>query len=256
MSQGRVIYTALAEVYEAAGWGRFSEDMSDTMLALARQHGLPLNARVVDLACGVGIACVRFAQTGYRTTGIDLSAEMLALARQRAVEAGVEVSWLERDMRDWRLEQPADLVTSMYDALNYMLTPADLGAVFECVGRALRPGGLFIFDMNTIRGLLEHWGTRTHINFDGEDLFIVNQTCWNYETNCDTLVLHGFVRRDDGLWERWTETHVQLGFRIAEIRRLLSAAGLETLAVLDAHAEGNPEAGPETTRVLVVARGG
>lgn len=254
MKQGRVIYTALAQFYEEAGWGRFSEGMSDVMLALARQHGLPSGAHVVDLACGVGIACVRFAQAGYQTTGIDRSAEMLALARQRALEAGVEVRWLERDMRDWRLDQPADLATSMYDALNYMLTPADLGAVFECVGQALRPGGLFIFDMNTIRGLAENWGTRVHINFESEDLFIVNQTRWDHETNCNTLVLHGFVRRDDGFWERWTETHVQRGFSIAEIRRLLSAAGLETLAALDAHAEGRPEVGPGTKRVLVVAR--
>jgi SAM-dependent methyltransferase len=253
MSQ-KPIYAALAGVYEAAGWGHFSESMSDTMLALARQRGLPQDGHVVDLACGVGIACVKFAQAGYRVTGVDLSAQMLVQARRKAQGAEVQVNWLQRDMRDWQLEQPADLVTSMYDALNYMLTPDDLGAVFKCVSRALKPGGLFVFDMNTIRGLLENWGTRTHVNFDGEDLFIVNQTRWNYETNTDTLILHGFWRRDDGLWERWKETHVQRGFPMTEILRLLSEAGLKTLAVLDAHAEGNPEAGPETTRVLVMAQ--
>ncbi len=113
MSQEQGAYTALAEVYEAAGWGRFSEGMTDTVLTLARQHGLAPGAHVVDLACGVGIACVRFARAGYRVTGIDLSADMLALARQRADKAEVEVNWLESDMRDWQLDQPADLVSSM-----------------------------------------------------------------------------------------------------------------------------------------------
>jgi 2-polyprenyl-3-methyl-5-hydroxy-6-metoxy-1,4-benzoquinol methylase len=249
----RAAYAALARVYEAAGWGRFSYDMADTVLALARQHGLLPDGHVVDLACGVGIACVKFAQAGYRVTGVDLSAEMLAQARQKAGQTGVQVNWLERDMRDWQVNGPADLVTSMYDALNYMLTAGDLGAVFACVGRALKPGGLFIFDMNTIRGLAENWGTRVHINFEGEDLFIANRTCWDHETSVNTLVLHGFARRDGGLWEHWCETHVQRGFPKAEIRRLLSDAGLQTLTVLDAHATGSIEAGPQTTRVLMVA---
>ena len=256
MKDERAPYAALARVYEAAGWGGFSHDMADTVLALARPRGLPPGGHVLDLACGVGIACVKFAQAGYRVTGLDRSAGMLAQARQKAREAGAQVNWLERDMRDWQIDPPADLLTSMYDALNYMLTADDLGAVFGCVGQALKPGGLFIFDMNTIRGLAENWGTRTHINFEGEGLFIVNRTRWDHETNTNTLVLHGFARRDDGLWEHWSETHVQRGFPIIEIRRLLSDAGLETLTVLDAHATGNVEAGPQTTRVLLAARRG
>jgi SAM-dependent methyltransferase len=247
-------YEALAAVYDAAGWGTFAEWMTDRVLALAAEHGLSEIRHVVDVACGTGIAVARFAEAGYRVTGVDRSPHMLAQARKRIAEAGLPgVTFLEDDMRDFALDGSADLVTCMYDSINYLLEAAGLVAAFRCAAAALRVGGLYIFDMNTIFGLAEQWGSRDTIHRDTGDWFIASRTRWDHECSTDTLVFHGFIRRGDG-WERFTETHVERGYPVAQIRELLQQAGLTPRSVSDARAEPAAEPGPETARVLVVAQ--
>ena len=247
-------YEVLATLYDLAGWGDFAERMADRVLALAAEHGLWEIYHIVDVACGTGIAVAKFAQAGYRVTGVDRSPQMLAQARKRVAEAGLQgITFVEADMRHFALDQQADLVTCMYDSLNYLLEEADLAAAFRCVAAALRDGGLYIFDMNTIFGLAEGWGSRDFIRFDTDDRFIVSRTRWDHETLTNTLVFHGFIRQGQ-LWERFAETHVQRGYPVAEIRTLLEQVGLRVLAIYDAHTEDAAEPGPKTGRVLVVAR--
>ena len=247
-------YEALAAVYDAAGWGTFAEWMTDRVLALAAEHGLSEIRHAVDVACGTGIAVARFAGEGYRVTGVDRSPAMLTQARRRVAAAGLRgVTFIEADMRAFVVERSADLVTCMYDSLNYLLEAADLAAAFRCAAAALRVGGLYIFDMNTIFGLAEQWGSRDTIHRNTGDWFIASRTRWDHERSTDTLVFHGFVRRGDG-WERFTETHVERGYPVAQIRELLQQAGLTPRSVCDARAEPAAEPGPETARVLVVAQ--
>ena len=247
-------YEAMAALYDAAGWGAFAEHMAGRVLALAAEHGLTEIRHVVDVACGTGIAVARFAEEGYQATGVDRSPQMLAQARKRVAEAGLPgVTFIEDDLRDFALDGSADLVTCMYDSLNYLLEAADLVAAFRCAAAALRDGGLYIFDMNTIFGLAEQWGSRDIIHRDTGDWFIAGRARWDHERSTDTLVFHGFIRRGD-VWERFTETHVERGYPVAQIRELLQQAGLTPLSVYDAQVDPVTEPGPETTRVLVVAR--
>jgi SAM-dependent methyltransferase len=156
-------------------------------------------------------------------------------------------------MRDFRLDEPADLVTCMYDSLNYLLEEADLLAAFRSAAAALRSGGLYVFDINTVYGLAEGWGTQHFVRQDSDDCFIVGCTAWDYETLTNTVTFHGFVRQGD-LWDRFVEAHTQRGYAVATIRALLEEAGLMVLAVLDEHGGEDEEPGPQTGRVLVVAR--
>lgn len=139
-------YEVLATLYDDAGWGVFAERMADRMLALAAEHGLSEIRHVVDVACGTGIAAAKFAAAGYRVTGVDRSPHMLAQARKQGAEAGLRrVTFIKADMRNFALDEPADLVTCMYDSLNYLLEVADLAAAFRCAAAALCDSGLYIF---------------------------------------------------------------------------------------------------------------
>ena len=241
-------------MYDGAGWGAFAEGMADRVLALATEHDLDKIDHVVDVACGTGVAAAKFAAAGYRVTGVDRSPPMLDQARQRIDEAGLDqVTLVEADMRDFCLDEPADLVTCMYDSLNYLLAEADLLAAFRSAAAALRSGGLYIFDMNTIYGLAEGWGTRDFVRWDSDDCFIVGCTSWDYETLTNTVTFHGFIRQGD-LWKRFVEPHTQRGYPVTTIRALLEEAGLTVLTVLDPRGGKAEEPMPETGRVLVVAR--
>jgi len=249
-------YEALANLYHAAQWDTFAESMANRALELAAEHGLGKIEHIVDVACGTGVAAIKFAAAGYRVTGVDRSPQMLAQAGKRVAEAKLtKVTLVEADMRDFALDEPANLVTCMYDSLNYLLEKADLLAAFRCAATALRDGGLYIFDMNTVFGLAEGWGSRDFIRWDHDDCFIICRSSWDYERSINTLTLHGFTRRGKA-WERFTETHVQRGYPVTTIQALLERAGLTVLTVRDFFAQDAAEPGPETSRVLVVARKG
>lgn len=243
------IYEELAEIYDQGGFTRFSLEMAPRVLGLLERYGRRPR-RICDLACGTGDAGVFLARQGLDVIGIDASARMLAQARAKGDEAGVRVQWLQADARDFVLQRPVEVVTCMYDALNYMLTEDELAAVFACVRDCLQPGGLFIFDMNTRAGLAEEWGTGERIDSPGDDLFMTWQTSYDHETEVNTLVLTAFVRQPGGLYRRIREIHRERGYPVARVRALCEAAGLAVQEVGDIDLEPLTA---ESARMLCVA---
>jgi SAM-dependent methyltransferase len=102
---------------------------------------------LVELAVGNGRVAIPVARaTGRRVLGIDTSPSMLALAREGAAAAGVELELREGDMRNFEPEEPAGLVYCPYRALLHLPTWADRRRTFERVAAALRPGGRFAWN--------------------------------------------------------------------------------------------------------------
>lgn len=101
---------------------------------------------VLDLACGTGQHVLRLARRGYRVTGLDLGPENIVYLRAKARRQGLEVGTLVGDMADFRVAEPVDAAICMQDSQGHLLTNAAIVQHFACVGKALRPGGLYIFD--------------------------------------------------------------------------------------------------------------
>jgi ubiquinone/menaquinone biosynthesis C-methylase UbiE len=102
---------------------------------------------LVELAIGSGRVAIPVAQaTGQRVIGIDSSPAMLAQARTRAAEAGVELDLREGDMRDLVLDEPAALIYCPFRALLHLPTWADRRRTFERVAASLRPDGRFAWN--------------------------------------------------------------------------------------------------------------
>jgi SAM-dependent methyltransferase len=102
--------------------------------------------RVLDIACGTGPHLLRLARRGYRMAGLDLSRDNLAYVRRRARELGVSVGLHHQDMTSFRLPAPVDAAICMQDSQGHLLTNAQILSHFRAVARALRPGGLYVFD--------------------------------------------------------------------------------------------------------------
>ena len=120
---------------------------------LARHVGRP--ARLIDVACGTGTHSLLQTHGGTRVTGIDLSPAMLQRARFRA--AGRHVSFLEADMRTFDTVKPVDAVTCLYASLNHLAEVEDLTRTFSRVAAHLRPGGVFVFDLNSEQAFETLW---------------------------------------------------------------------------------------------------
>ncbi|USS85253.1 class I SAM-dependent methyltransferase [Fructilactobacillus myrtifloralis] len=106
-------------------------------------------ARVLDLACGTGRLLVLLDQAGYQVTGVDLSADMLALANQHLAEAETTVPLLQLNMLDLQELGEFDAVTCFDDSLCYLQDLSEVTQVFQTVADRLPVGGQFLFDVIT-----------------------------------------------------------------------------------------------------------
>jgi SAM-dependent methyltransferase len=101
---------------------------------------------VLDIACGTGPHLTRLADHGYAMAGLDLSRANIEFLRERLAAKGQTAELVVGDMTDFRLARPVDAAICMQDSQGHLLTNEQLVAHLKCVARAVRPGGLFIFD--------------------------------------------------------------------------------------------------------------
>jgi SAM-dependent methyltransferase len=134
-------YDAFAPVYDAFSAG-MTEDVA-FYVRLAEEARGP----VVELAVGTGRVAIPLAErTGRRVIGTDVSSEMLAIARQRAVEAGVSLELRHEDMRELTLEAPTDLVICPFRAMLHLPDHEARTNLMRQVRSALVPGGRFAWN--------------------------------------------------------------------------------------------------------------
>ena len=134
-------YEAFASYYDH--WSAHMTADIAFYVSLALQADGPL----VELAIGNGRVAIPIAQaTGQRVLGIDSSPAMLAQARRRAAEAGVDLDLIAGDMRDLTLTEPASLIYCPFRALLHLPTWADRRRTFERVAASLRPDGRFAWN--------------------------------------------------------------------------------------------------------------
>ena len=103
---------------------------------------------LLELACGPGYHAREAARRGLLATGLDLSPDMLAYGRDLADREGLAVSWIEGDLRSFALPAPVDIVVAPFDAIDVLLTNADVVAHFRAVAAALTPEGVYVIDLS------------------------------------------------------------------------------------------------------------
>jgi len=113
----------------------------------------PSARSILELGSGTGIHASLLAEKGYEVTGIDLSLDMVNIARSN-VEATLQPStlnlqpiFLEGDIRDIRLKKRFDAVIALFHVISYQTTNEDVTAAFETARQHLNSGGIFIFDV-------------------------------------------------------------------------------------------------------------
>lgn len=135
-------------------WTEFSADIMPTLQPLLLDQ-LPAGTHILDLCCGTGQMARQLIARGFRVTGVDGSAEMLAYARQNAPEATI----IQADARDFTLPEPVDVAVCLFDSLNHITERAGLESALRCTYAALRPGGLFVFDLNMDEAYKLRWNS-------------------------------------------------------------------------------------------------
>ena len=206
---------------------------------------------VVDLGCGTGTLTQMLYDKGYDMIGVDCSEEMLNVAMDKKERTGSQILYLLQDMRELELYSTVGTVVSVCDSLNYILEEDELLEVFQLVNNYLYPGGLFIFDFNTVYKYENLIGDAT-IAENREDCSFIWENFYDAEEELNEYDLTVFVQEEGDRFRRFSETHFQRGYTAERIAALVEQAGLQLVEMTDADNRG-----PVTVssgRICVVAR--
>lgn len=183
---------------------------------------------VLDLACGTGSMSLALASHGYQVIASDISEEMLTQAAQKAGQCPENPPFFIRQpMQRLRLPAPVDAVFCLLDSLNYVTEPEDVRETFRRVYRALKPGGAFLFDINTPCKLRSLDG-QVFLD-ENEASYCVWRAEFEEQEHCCYYGIDLFQRRG-ALWERSFEQHCEYAYEPDELEQWLCEAGFVRIA--------------------------
>jgi SAM-dependent methyltransferase len=205
---------------------------------------------VADLACGTGNSSFPWSDRGYRTYGVDLSAEMLEIARVKAAARGLDITFLRQDLCSLRLEAPVDLAVCFQDGFNYIIDIEDLRRAFQSVYKNLTAGGFFIFDLNYLPRIVPPDQSVSLVQEDGFTL------SWSAEYKDEEMLweieARGTIEDGDGNRHDYLEKHLERIYEPHEIWSLLTAQGFTGLNSFQAFTFEQPH--DRTLRIVYVAQ--
>lgn len=204
---------------------------------------------VADLGCGTGVVTRKLFDMGYDVFGVDISSEMLTRAFESDEDRGI--MYLNQDICELDLYSTIGTAICICDSLNYLLSDEELQAAFDGVSNYLYPGGIFIFDCNTSFKYRESIGEST-IAEAGEDVSFIWDNYYDEDENINEYDLTLFIKRENGLYERAEETHLQRGIEMEDIESLAEKSGLEIMLISDS--DTGEDVTPETERIYAVLR--
>ncbi len=185
---------------------------------------------VLDLACGTGNITIPMAKRGYDMIGLDLSCEMLNIARNKAAEENLDILFLNQNMCEMELFGTVDAIVCALDGLNYITDPEDLKQIFRLVENYLNPGGVMIFDLNTEHKLRDILGGNTYVMEEQGIYYVWQSEFFEDEKICE-FELNFFCEQEDKSYKRFDEFQAERAYSPEEISTLVKGAGLDVAGI-------------------------
>lgn len=240
-------YTGFAQVYDTFMDNVPYDEWGEYLVSLLKKYGVE-DGLVLDMGCGTGAMTRYLDAHGYDMTGIDVSEEMLTIAKEKS---SPDILYLLQDMREFELYGTVRAVVSICDSMNYILDYGELVQVFSLVNNYLDPGGIFIFDLNTeykYRKIL----AQSTIAEDREESSFIWDNDYDETERINEYDLTLFIKEDGDLYRKYRETHFQRAYTLDEAAAAAKEAGMEFVAAYDAFTREAP--GETSERIYIIVR--
>ena len=216
----------------AASYDRLTNDVDyeatvEFYMEILRGEGIAPRT-VVDLACGTGSVTEILARKGYRVTGVDMSEEMLTEAAMKTMDMEQPPMYSCQLLQNLRLPRGVDMAVCALDSLDYILDPADCKEAIRRAYKALNPGGIFIFDVNTPEKL-RAMDDQVFLDED-DDVYCVWRGEFDEETNICSYGMDLF-QREGNMWRRSFEEHREYAYSQEQLTGFLKDAGFTHIEV-------------------------
>jgi cyclopropane fatty-acyl-phospholipid synthase-like methyltransferase len=211
------VYDIMMEYADYDGWKNIIEEK------IERYGDSPKT--ILDLGCGTGEVLLRLLPN-YEMTGVDLSKEMVEIAN-RKVDAA---SFYVQDMRELKLDKKHDVVISLFDTVNHLISMEGLKKTFSSVWKNLNEDGLYIFDVVT-RELMDEMFPGGNFIDDRGDIMIIWEHEEDMEEGIDYVDTTFFVKQKNGMFKKITEEYVKKIFTVDEIINTAKEVGFQAVEV-------------------------
>lgn len=213
------IYDDLMNDVDYDGWVKYIED-------IIKSENLKVQ-NILELACGTGNMTIPLTKKNYDIAAIDISDEMLSVAREKAEKEGVELVLLQQDLAEFDFEiNNLDCILCACDGFNYMTYDNDLQHVFNKSYELLKNEGILIFDISSHYKLSNILGNNMY-GENREDVAYMWQNYFDEEENLVEMELSFFIKDENGKFDRFEELHQQRAYTEHEIIEMLNNAGFE-----------------------------
>lgn len=223
------LYDQLMDDFDYNKWGAYISEI----IAKKGIHG----KSILEMACGTGNLTKELLEIGYFVDGFDSSEEMLALAGNK-LRKHKGLRLFNMDMRSFKMDRSYDAVIAACDSINYILDERDLETTFVNTYRHLKPGGVFVFDLNSEHKLKNVLGNNIFLE-DREDIFYTWENQLDEETEIVDFILTFFVTEDGVNYKRFDEIHKERAYKTEDIKELLLKAGFQHIEAYEAFSFNN-----------------
>lgn len=244
-------YGVFSEFYDALTANVSYDTVSQVLSSLLTRYGKS-RGLLLDLACGTGSVSVRLAKKGYEVIGVDLSPEMLSEAQNKAYSAGQNILFLCQDMTALDLYGTVDAAVCTLDGLCHLPDEESVQAALRKVSLFMNPGGVFLFDVNSVYKHRAVLGNNTFV-YDTDDVYCVWQNTLLPDGVTVQMDLDFFEPVSDaGDYVRQSERFTERAYPKETLEAMLKKAGFTVLDVFDGYS-GKP-AHDTSERLLFAVR--
>lgn len=214
-------YAEFASVYDEL----MSEVPYDTYVELINLAASGVaGKKILDVGCGTGLLSVKLAKLNGLVTGVDLSSDMLSVARDRASSLNLPVTFVEQPMQEITGFSDFDVAIITIDSLNYVIEEEAVLQTFRNIYNSLAVGGVLLFDVHSTFKMDVIFMESPFI-FDNKRISYIWNTEMGDEPHSVYSELAFFIRTENDLYKRFDEVHYQRTFSVLEYVDMLSEVG-------------------------------